>query len=403
MNKLGFERSEPSETGRPGYDPRDLLKLYLYGYLQQIRSSRRLEAECRRNLEVMWFLGRLAPDYKSIAEFRRIHREAVTEAGAELVRFARSVGLVRGEWVAIDGSKFLAVSSARSVGDREAVERYLDAVEMTDGQDEVVIDPSAVAQALEKLNRHRKPEARFMRVAHGRAPAYNVQTAVDAEHALIVAQKVTTEATDNRSLLPMAEAAQEAVGNPPSLNVVADAGYSNGEQAEACETKGILPHVPANRAINNQGDGTLFDRTEFRYDATTDTFHCPAGQTLTRKQLQRGKNRVVYTAPAETCGACPLKDRCTPSPQRFVNRHLYEGALERMQQRATPAAMRLRRSTVEHPFGTLKYRIFGHPRFLLRGLGGAQTEISLGTMAYNLKRMMKVLGAGRLVQAITPA
>jgi transposase len=260
-----------------------------------------------------------------------------------------------------------------------------------------------VAQALEKLNRHREPEARFMRVAHGRAPAYNVQTAVDAEHALIVAQKVTAEATDNRSLLPMAEAAQEAVGNPPSLNVVADAGYSNGEQAEACEAKGILPHVPANRAINNQGDGTLFDRTAFLYDAATDTFHCPAGQTLTRKQLQKSKNRVVYTAPAATCGACPMKDRCTQSSQRYVHRHLHEGALERMQQRATPAAMRLRRCTVEHPFGTLKYRIFGHPRFLLRGLGGAQTEFSLGTMAYNLKRMMKVLGGDRLTQAITLA
>jgi len=403
MSQLGFERAEPAETGRPGYDPRDLLKLYLYGYLQQLRSSRRLEAECRRNVEVMWLLGRLAPDYKSIAEFRRMHREAVTEAGAELVRFARSVGLVRGEWVAIDGSKFLAVSSARSVGEREAVERYLDAVETADGQDEVVIDPSAVAQALEKLNRHREPEARFMRVAHGRAPAYNVQTAVDAEHALIVAQKVTTEATDNRSLLPMAEAAQDAVGNPPSLNVVADAGYSNGQQAEACESKGILPHVPANRAINNQGDGTLFDRTTFRYDAVTDTFHCPAGQTLTRKQLQKSKNRVVYTAAAETCNACPLKGRCTQSPQRYVHRHLHEGALERMQQRATPTAMRLRRSTVEHPFGTLKYRIFGHPRFLLRGLAGAQTEISLATMAYNLKRMMNVLGGSGLAQAITLA
>jgi transposase len=351
----------------------------------------------------MWLLGRLAPDYKSIAEFRRIHREAVTEAGAELVRFARSVGLVRGEWVAIDGSKFLAVSSARGVREREAMERYLDAVETADGQEEVVIDPSAVAHALEKLNRHQEPEAHFMRVGHGHAPAYNVQTAVDAEHALIVAQKVTGEATDNRSLLPMAEAAQEAVGKPASLNVVADAGYSNGEQAEACETKGILPHVPANRAINNQGDGTLFDRTAFHYDAATDTFQCPAGQTLTRKQLQRSKNRVAYTAPAETCGACPLKHRCTGSPQRFVHRHLYEGALERMEQRATPAAMRLRRSTVEHPFGTLKYRIFGYPRFLLRGLGGAQTEISLGTMAYNLKRMMKVLGGSRLTQAMASA
>lgn len=223
---LGFIRAEAAETGRPGYDPRDLLKLYLYGYLQQIRSSRRLEAECRRNVEVMWLLGRLAPDYKSIAEFRRMHRDAVTEAGAELVRFARSVGLVRGEWVAIDGSKFLAVSSARSVREREAMRKYLDALETGDEQEEVVIDSSAVSAALEKLNSHPEPEARFMRVGNGHAPAYNVQTAVDAEHALVVAQQVTTEATDNRSLLPMAEAAQKAVGDMLRLNVVADAGYS---------------------------------------------------------------------------------------------------------------------------------------------------------------------------------
>src|SRR5208337_1863345 len=144
MAALGFERAEPAETGRPGYDPRDLLKLYLYGYLWQIRSSRRLENECRRNVEMMWLLGRLVPDYKSIAEFRRLHRNAVTEAGAELVRFARSVGLVRGEWVAIDGSKFRAVSSARSVHERDALKRYLDQLEAADGAEEVVIDHSAV-------------------------------------------------------------------------------------------------------------------------------------------------------------------------------------------------------------------------------------------------------------------
>jgi transposase len=263
MAALGFERAEPAETGRPGYDPRDLLKLYLYGYLQQIRSSRRLEAECKRNVEVMWLLGRLEPDYKSVAEFRRMHREAVTAAGAELVRFARSVGLVRREWVAIDGSKFRAVSSSRSVREREAVKRYLDQLESADQQEEVVIDPGAVAAALEKLKSHAEPEARFMRMANGNAPAYNVQTAGDSEHALIVAQKVTTEANDERSLLPMAEAAQRAVGGPTSLHVLADAGYSNGEQAGACEARGILPHVPAQRAINNQGDGTLFDRRLF--------------------------------------------------------------------------------------------------------------------------------------------
>src|SRR5437667_10843775 len=190
MGGLGFVRAEPAETGRPGYDPRDLLKLYLYGYLQQIRSSRRLQAECQRNVEVMWLLGRLAPAYKSIAEFRRMHSQAVTEAGAELVRFARSVGLVRGETVAVDGSKCRAVSSAKGVRERDAVKRYLEQLDAADEQEEVVIDASAVQAALEKLKNHPEPEARFMRMGSGYAPAYNVQTAVDSEHALIVAQQV---------------------------------------------------------------------------------------------------------------------------------------------------------------------------------------------------------------------
>ena len=240
MDELGFFRSEPAEMGRPGYDPRDLLKLYLYGYLHQVRSSRRLEAECRRNVEVMWLLGRLTPDYKSIAEFRRMHKEAVAKTGAELVRLARAVGLVRGEWVAIDGSKFRAVASASAMRERDAVKRYLEQLESADKQDEVVIDPSAVAAALDKLKQDAEPEARFMRMAHGHpAPAYNVQTAVDAEHGIIIAHEVTTEATDNRSLLPMAEAAKRAV-EAETLNVVADAGYSNGEQAERCEEQGIV-------------------------------------------------------------------------------------------------------------------------------------------------------------------
>jgi transposase len=400
MAKLGLVRAEPAETGRPGYDPRDLLKLYLYGYLLQVRSSRRLEAECQRNVEAMWLLGRLQPDYKSIAEFRRMHSQAVTEAGAELVRLARSVGLVRGETVAVDGSKFRAVSSAKSVRERDAVKRYLEQLDAADEQEEVVIDPGAVQAALEKLKSHAEPEARFMRMGNSHAPAYNVQTAVDAEHALIVAQKVTQEASDNRSLLPMAEAAKEAVGNPDSLHVVADAGYSNGEQAEACEVQGIVPHVPANRSINNQGDGTLFDRSQFHYDEKTDTFRCPANQTLTRKQLSRQDRAVYYAAQPEVCGACVLKARCTSAKQRLVSRHLHEGALQRMQQRATAEMMQLRRSTVEHPFAALKYHIFGHPRFLLRGLQGAQAEISLATTVYNLKRMLKVIGGNRLRAAL---
>jgi transposase len=400
MAGLGFERAEAAETGRSGYDPRDLLKLYLYGYLQQIRSSRRLESECRRNIEWMWLLGRLAPDHKTIAEFRRMHREGVTAAGAELVRLARSVGLVKGEWIAIDGSKFQAVSSVKSVREREALERYLEQLEQSE-QDEVVIDPSAVAGALEKLREHPEPEVGFMRTTQGFLPAYNVQAAVDAEHALIVAQQVTVQAGDNGSLQPMAEAAQAATGGPAQpINVVADAGYSNGEQAEACEAKGILPHVPANRGVNNQGDGTLFDRTKFTYQPESDTFLCPAGQTLARKQLMRKDRAVLYAAQPEVCGTCPLKSRCTVWSRRIVTRHVHEEALQRMQQRATPEAMRLRRATAEHPFANLKYRIFGHPRFLLRGLRGAQTEISLAVCAYNLKRMVNILGGRKLRAAL---
>jgi len=229
-------------------------------------------------------------------------QSGVTEAGAELVRVARSVGLVRGETVAVDGSKFRAVSSAKSIRERDAVKRYLEQLDAADAQDEVVIDSSAVQAALEKLKSDPEPEARFMRTANGFAPAYNVQTAVDTEHALIVAQKVTDEATDNRSLLPMAEAAKQAVGDPPSLNLVADAGYSNGEQAETCEAQGIVLHVPAQRAVNNQGDGTLFDRREFHYDEKTDTFRCPANKRSHANSCS-GIRRESFTRVTPRCVA----------------------------------------------------------------------------------------------------
>jgi len=311
---LGFERAVAAETGRPGYDPRDLLKLYLYGYLQQVRSSRRLEAECKRNVELMWLLGRLEPDYKSIAEFRRLHLKAVIAAGAELVRFARSVGLVRGEWVAIDGSKFQAVASAHAVAARESVKRYLESVEAGDQREEVIIDPAAVAAALEMLARDPEPEAGFMRTVHGMVPAYNVQTAVDAEHALIVAHAVTTEKNDKHCLVPMAEAAQKAVGDPPSLNVVADCGYSSGAQAEACEARNIVPHAPVQRLINNKGDGKLFDRSAFHYDAASDTLICPAGTNADAQATGQGE------APGGLYGArAHLRRLCSEEPMHPVS------------------------------------------------------------------------------------
>jgi transposase len=217
--------SEPAESGRPGYDLRDLLKLYLYGYLWQIQSSRRSETECKRNVEVMWLLGRLVPDYKSIAEFRRMHREAVAEAGTELVRFARSVGLVCGEWVAIDGSKFQSVSNVDRVREREALKRYLDQLERADEQNEVVIDERAVAEALKKLKSDPEPEAGFMKIGRQTHTGYNVQAAVDAEHALIVAHKVTTDANDQRMLLPMAEVILEKLSTGSGVRCSNVAGF----------------------------------------------------------------------------------------------------------------------------------------------------------------------------------
>jgi len=399
MSELGFERAQAAETGRPGYDPRDLLKLYLYGYLNQIRSSRRLEAECRRNVELMWLLGRLYPDHKSIAEFRRVHRDAVTAAGAELVRFARSCGLIRGEWIAIDGSKFRAVASINSARERLALQRYLDSMEKADDEQQTSINTSAVKAALDKLKQHPEPEAGFMLMRQNTLPAYNVQTAVDAEHALIVAQTVVLDAADSRCLQPMAEAAKKALG-VDNFQIVADAGYSNGEQAALCEAAGMLPYVPVMRTVNNQGDGSLFGREDFRYEPETNTYICPGDKTLRRKKIHRKDRYTVYEAAASDCSICSLKPRCTQAKKRSVSRHLYEEALNRMQERVTPAVMRLRRCTVEHPFATIKYRIFGHPRLLMRGLSGARVEIGLATMAYNIKRMTNALGAAKLTEAL---
>jgi transposase len=297
MSELGFERAQAAETGRPGHDPRDLLKLYLYDYLNQIRSSRRLEAECRRNVELMWLPGRLYPDHKSIAEFRRMHRDAVTAAGAELIRFARGCGLIRGERIAIDGSEFRAVASIDSTRERLALQRYLDSIDKTDEEQRASIDPSAAQTALEKLKKHPEPEVGFMLVRQTALPAYNVQTAVDAEHALIVAHAVVLDASDIRCLKPMAEAAKRAL-EVDSLQVVADAGYSNGEQVAYCETVGILPYVPVMRTVNNQGDGTLFGREDFRYEPDSDTYVCPGNKRLRGKRTNHKDRYTMYKASA---------------------------------------------------------------------------------------------------------
>jgi transposase len=342
MYKLGFERAQPADTGRPGYDPRSLLKLYLYGYLNQIRSSRRLEAECRRNVEVMWLLERLYPDYKSISEFRPMHRESVTAAGAELVRFAKSVGLIRGEWIAVDGSKFRAVSSIDTARERFQLQRYLDSMEKMDDEQTSEFDKTNVQAALEKLRNHPEPEAGFMIMGRDTQPAYNLQSAVDAEHSLIIAHDVVLDAADNRSLEPMAIAAKAAL-EKESFHVVADAGYSNGEQAAKCEANGIMPCVPATRTRNPHGDGTFFQCDAFEYQSKTDTYLCPGEKTLKRKARLKKDKSIIYLANAKDCGGCSLKQRCTASSARRVSRHMFEDALTRMNERATAGSPRPRR------------------------------------------------------------
>jgi hypothetical protein len=215
----------------------------------------------------------------------------------------------------------------------------------------------------------------------------------------IVTHAVVLDASDIRCLRPMAEAAKRALGID-SFQIVADAGYSNGEQIAHCEAAGMIPHVPVMRTVNNQGDGKLFGREDFRYEPETDTYLCPGNKRLLRKSTNHKDRYTMYKASGADCGACSLKSRCTQASRRGLARHLYEDALNRTQERVTPEAMRLRRSTVEHPFATIKYRIFGHPRLLMRGLSGARAEIGIATTAYNLKRITNVLGAVKLTETL---
>lgn len=423
---LGFRRSVPAATGRPPYDPRDLLKLYLYGYLNEVRSSRRLERECSRNVEMMWLLRRLAPDFKTIADFRRDNGPAIVGACRAFVLFCRDQGLFTARLVALDGSKFRAAASAkRIIGRREIAEEaarldrrmadYLAGLDESDARESDEA-PGTTAVALQALRERRseldrlaakldlearntlvegEPDARPMgQGASRKPPSYNVQTAVDAETGLIVHHEVTAEPTDNRLLHPMAKATKDAL-ETDKLMVVADAGYSNGADAAACEDDGITPCVPANRSSNNQGDGTLFDRSAFMYQPDTDTYRCPAGRMLVRKQVMRRDNCVLYAA--QDCSGCALKLRCTNAARRFLTRHFHEDALQRMNARveADPGLMRQRRCAAEHPFGTIK-RMTAGGRFLTRGLTKVKAEAALSVLTYNIMRAINLIGASDL-------
>jgi len=421
--ELGFDRALPAATGRPPYDPRDLLRLYIWGYFNEVRSSRRLERECRRNVEAMWLLRRLSPDFKTIADFRRDNGAAIVGACRAFVMLCREAGLFQARLVALDGSKFRAVASRKKVMGRKEIAhevahldgKIADYLAGLDRQDAAEPDdaPNAVTTAIAALEARRgelgrlasrldaeghafvvegEEDARPMgKGSAPKPPSYNVQTSVDADTGLIVHHEVTDEPTDNRLLYPMAKATRDVLAEN-ELTVVADAGYSNGAQADACERDGITPCVPANRSVNNQGGGMLFDRTAFTYDRATDTYRCPAERMLVRKQIMRRDACVLYAA--TDCSDCTLKRQCTTAERRFLTRHFHEDALERMNARvkADPDLMRKRRCAAEHPFGTIK-RMTAGGRFLTRNLTGTRTEMALSVLAYNILRAINIKAA----------
>jgi transposase/IS5 family transposase len=428
---LGFSNVEAAATGRPPYDPRDLAKLYLYGYLNRIRSSRRLEREAGRNVEVFWLIGRLAPDFKTIADFRKDHPQAIVAVCRAFTAFCREQSLFGAELLAIDGTKIAAVASRKQVVTPEqikkrdaAIERkiaeYLAAMDEADRQEEAPapVDVATAVAALkaqrEELQRQAEelaqeglkqkvtgePDAKLMRTPQGHQVAYNAQIAVDAKHKLIVAFDLTNQGNDQQQLHPMAVQGKAAVA-ADTITVVADRGYSSGEQGVHCEQDGITAIVPRAETINPKGK-QYFSRDQFSYDRESDSWRCPAGETLSLYKTSRTQKKKEYTS--KVCRTCPLRPQCTKAAQRVIVRDFYENDRETMHRRAMtdPAWMKHRREMAEHPFGTMKW-LMGHPRFLVRGLIKAKAELALTVLSYNLKRAITILGVPALLQALRPS
>jgi transposase len=433
---LGFEGVEPAATGRPGYHPGLLLKLYVYGYLNQVASSRRLEREAGRNVELMWLTGRLAPDFKTIADFRKDNGPAIRATCRRFVELCRRVGLFTLQVAAIDGSKFKAVNARdrnftraklkKRIDQVEAsIERYLAALETADRQEGELakakserlaekiaklreqmaaleaLEPVVVAAPDQQLSLT-DPDARSMATS-GRGSGivgYNVQLAVEAEHHLIVAHEVTNVGHDRGQLSGMAGAAKAAMG-VDALEVLADRGYFDGEEVLACEAAGATPYVPKPLTSGAKADGR-FGKQDFVYQPDDDGYRCPAGALLRRHMTTVEKGQTLHRYwDLASCRTCPLKPQCTPSPMRRVTRWEHEGVLEAMQRRLDrkPDAMRTRRATVEHPFGTLKAWM-GATHFKTRRLPNVRTEMSLQVLAYNLKRVIEILGVRPLIAAM---
>ena len=436
LGALGFEGVQPAATGRPAYHPSALLKIYLYGYLNRVQSSRRLEREAQRNIELMWLTGRLAPDFKTIANFRRDNGAAIRAVCAQFVVLCRQLGLFTRAVVAIDGSKFKAVNNrdknftvaklAKRLEQVDAsIARYLAALDRADREESDLAEAKTTRikdkiaglrrqmQALKAMEQQVQaapdkqvsltdPDARSMATS-GRGTGmvgYNVQTAVDAEHHLIVAHEVTNLGHDRTQLEPMALKAQAATGCE-ELTALADRGYFNGEQVLACEGTGVLPCVPKTDTSSAALRG-FFTRHDFVFDAQNDHYICPAGQKLTRSHPRHNrKDDLDEYRHLTACFTCPLKPKCTPDKLKRFRRWKHEGVLDKMQARLDrmPEAMGVRRQTVEHPFGTLKSWM-GSAHFLTKTLEKVRTEMSLHVLAYNMKRMIQIFGVGPLMVAI---
>lgn len=426
LEKLGFERTTPASTGRPGYNASGLLKLYLYGYQQGVRSSRRLMRECERNVEVMWLVQALKPSYKTIACFRADHAEALVSVCEAFVQLCRRAALLGGKTVAIDGTKVDAVASRKrhvtkkklaqaEAKVKEKIQAYLAELDEADASEEdETLDAAALKGLLETLQSKEgrlkllgallgdasqvvegEPEAKLMHTPKGSRVAYNAQIAVDAAHHLVVHAAVTNEGNDKEQLLPMALGAKAAL-EVETLESLADTGYSSGSQLAACAENGIEAAV-SRPAQTNTRDGALYGPEAFTYRPETDDYECPAGEVLRRQRDTKAGVKRYWQASA--CRGCALKDQCTRGSYREVTRSVHEEAVDAASKRMTRERCIERSSLVEHPHGTMKW-MMGVPRFLVRGLRKVRGEYALVVTSYNLKRALSVLGFAGMMEMV---
>jgi transposase len=434
ISGLGF-KTVAEVTGRPGYHPTTLLKLYIYGYLNRIQSSRRLEREAQRNVELMWLTGRLAPDFKTIADFRKDNGEAIRLVCREFVMLCRKLELFTDAFVAIDGSKFKAVNNRdrnftkaklkrRLQQIDESIERYLGQIASADRQETAVAKAKTerlenkIATLKQEMARLKKLEVRLLQApdqqisltdpdarsmaTSGRGTGmvgYNVQAAVDAKHHLIVTHEVTNVGHDRNQLSHMAKNAKQVIGTE-ALEVVADRGYFKGEELRACEQANITTFLPKPQTSGNMAKG-LFGKRDFIYHDEDDEYSCPGGQRLIYRFTREEKGQMIRRYWSSACTHCSLKLQCTTGQYRRVSRWEHEAVIEAAERRMDkePERMRVRRSTVEHPFGTLKAWM-GYNHFLTRTLPRVSTEMSLHVLAYNMKRVMAIMGEAALIAAI---